>query len=327
MDVSAGVDTCFRVGFVRDIPYLSATPVWDQLSIVPVGATNGTLFFLVVNPLQSQNSAASVTVTVFARGGSNMDFGLLNSGVYCMTNGDPTSSHGPYPIEAAYSLQGKGATGNDGSVEPDFIELVPSSGAYPTDDIHFGERISSVRALMQKPFRLLTPPVVPTSVPTILPLGGLLPNGVGGTPIGVLSFAGWYRSMFSSFAASERYKVITKSATHHFGIGPASTTLSAYNWVNQMTPVSWIAENQGYEVLIPYYCQQKALPGNSVMSFTGGRCNVYQVLNATGNYDSTVAVTPAVYYSFGPDIRLGMFRFTPVVDIAPVTPAAATTVL
>jgi hypothetical protein len=303
-DVSAGGEKQFTVGYARDKPFLLNWLLPSSTTIVPQGTTNGQLAFRVVNPLQSQNSTASVTITILARAASNMEFAVPRNVINVTT----TSGQSMIPLDSAISYQG--ATGDEDDHSADVVELVPSSGAYPSDELLFGEKIESVRPLLQKFSKIYSG--VPTANLNVISIFGENRNLDYDTYR--WTFAMHYRNLYQGLAASERFKFITASdmwigATNSSGESPVPT-----QYVNDITPMTFCGQNRGAEVVVPYYGPAKwywagSVPDAATSSFKN---NLLWMFDASG----TVPTTPVtIYHAFGADIRVTCFHQVPKISL------------
>lgn len=320
-DVSSQNEHQFLVGFAREKPFI---PNWFHDFNSPLQypeAWNGSVHIRVINPLVSQSSAASVDVLVFARAGKNMEFSVPRSSFTAYNTLSTVQQ--TCQFEDLNILQG--ALGDDGAEEKEVHELVPSSGDYPSDALLFGERIASVRALMQKPCRLAYqgnwgPGVNPYS--PVAPMGPVSwdnPLSAINDPFArQTTFVSHYRVLFTGVAASERFKLFTQGDMW-VGVAPVNLEPSLIDFhanvaaslpirLSTLAPVTFAGPQRGAEFNVPYYQTEK---------FLFGRRN-YQIgsfyrYNAVFGYtnDPTVPLEVAVYHCFGPDIRLTCFRQVP----------------
>lgn len=305
IDVSAGSDHEFTVGYARDKPVLE-NQMMRVDTIQNYDYSNGRFVIRVVNPLQSQNDSSEVTGIVFARAAPDMEFGVPRSD--WIFPGDVSPAYWSNYV----SLQYQGATGDDDSGDNDKHVLVPQADPYPLDTILFGERILSVRSLLQKPH----------------PLSGI----DGGTSrayypfMGRISrladqvsfnFAEYYKVPFVGFATSERYKVFTPSNVKciftAYECGNAAAVPVA-PWYGAGV-ASYSGPNQGMEALMPYYANRKFFSPRFVWpsSTTTHYPNSVRCTNINVG-DTTLTSGREFYFSFGPDIRCAGFRQIPLMD-------------
>jgi hypothetical protein len=317
-DLGSGEEHTFTIGYARPQPYLPCAVINQDLTIVPQGYCNGQLAIRIVNPLTSQNETASVDILVFHRAGSNMDFAVPRNTVQY-----PVGEEGYLPTEISrgiWTLQG-GALGDDDNHEFKNHVLVASSGTYPADELLFGEKISSVRALMQKPSRVFwKEPVTLESV--IIPFMGTTPSGDDnrtGALTNHFTFDGYYRVLFVGVAASERWKFIPKNDCYIgacgisvFVVGDDDTPQNA-TVTSNMAPMTFCGANRGTEITIPYYYYKKFFPGprsSPVAETLVDRNNQFSFAPVAGGAVDEIAI----YHSFGPDLRVTNFRQVPKVQ-------------
>jgi hypothetical protein len=329
IDIAAGEEHAFKVGFARDAPYLQKAWITDDIAIVPISTCNGQIRFRVVNPLASQNATSSVNCFIFARPGQNMDFQLASTSSVYPNPADVPAGYVYSSILNGFRYQGNGALGDDGDNEPNQHELVSSSGDYPGETILWGEKISSVRALMQKPSRVLwragDAPNVGTFI-VMAPLGPIPFNDAALTNDSILNrvtWAGWYRVVFVGIASSERYKFIPRKGVF-LGAAPcytplASSSTNINNFTSTLAPVTWVGPNLGAEISIPYYQPQKYLAARRY--YTHSSANYIARQNAIYlTQNSNIVEEVVFYHSLGPDLRIVGFLQVPRVQFtgAPV---------
>jgi hypothetical protein len=312
--VTCGENKIYTIGYARAQPFVQNVFLSSQ-AIVNTNYTNGFLVLRVVNPLQSQNPDNVVIGHIFARAGANMEFAVPRDILRFPTPTDP--------FEASLNnFRYQGASGDEDDCSPERVQLVASSGDFPADKLFFGERISSVRALLQKP-TLIFPHFIGTGAPTAVflpPLGNLpISSGLGFEYLNSWTFAGWYRAAFTGFACSERIKVVAGNDNAYIGIGPRNisdgNTVSQLNHIPLTAPVSYKGETRGNEALVPYYTPRKFV----LSRYNFGQLSVEKMLRGTqitvlGSANQVVDMG-AVYHSFGPDIRVTGFRQIPGMKI------------
>lgn len=314
-DVSAGDEKVVKVGFARDIPFLQCVPMISS-TIQNYNITNGRLLFRVINPLTSQ-SDTPVDILIYAKASSNMEFSVPRSTFLNTLGMDPAE-------QALSTIAYQGASGDDDAHEVDMIELVPSSGDYPMEDLLFGERVHSIRALLQKPSRIIPNIVdgnpIDLGSQIIEPLGPSRATWDSLYPFRQLA-SGWnlnyhYRLPFTGFAASQRYKILPSGDCWIGGqpvnmqtlnyVNPAD--LGASTWVNELNPMTFCGQNKGYEIMFPYYNNKKyILSRESTEERYRTRFNVLRILPVP---ESAVPPT-AFYHAMGPDIRCVGYRYVP----------------
>lgn len=295
-DVSAAEQKILGVGYVREKPYLPCNLVNDEYAILPIGNTNGMLYFKVVNPIVAQDETV-VDILIFARAKSDMDFFLPRE---TFTSLDaPATGIATYPLRSSITYQG--ALG-DGTVVQDSYEIVPSSPAYPGDRLFAGEKVASARALMQKPSQLIT--LTATNTDFIYP--ALLPviNALSSVPF---TWAGYYKILFLGLACSERYKFFPQSECWIGASRGGGTSLP----ISTLSPMTCCGPNKGAEITVPYYQPLKF----QISRRTGALSASGSVPNTKINIRSPTADNKVVvYHSFGPDIRTTCFTQVPVIN-------------
>lgn len=315
-DIGSGEEHTFRIGYARAQPYLPKAVINEDVLIVPQGYTNGQIIIRVVNRLTSQNATSTVDVLIFHRAGANMDFALLQNTFSYPDIAVPANGYIQSDLSEAFiTLQG-GALGDEDNHDVTTHDLVPSSGNYPGDDILYGEKISSVRALLQKPSRLFRTGVQVQKM--VLPWMGYVPsndNGASGAYYNKFTYSGYYRCLFVGIAGSERYKFIPRDDCFIAAAPVAKLTIAAAesNEVSPLAPTSFVGPNKGHEILIPFYSDCKFAMANRFyqpnLSYT--RNNMMWIIPKVS---SEVIPEVVVYHSFGPDLRITVFRQVPKIE-------------
>jgi len=202
------------------------------------------------------------------------------------------------------------------------IILVPKATEYPADSLLFGERIRSVRALLQKPSKIGTAAFSFGTQFEAIPY--LFQNP--GTVIGPSNYyapwtwVGYYKNLFTGLAASERIKIFP---LYDCWLGASRfsvvSNLAVTSSVSTMAPITFCGANKGAEFNIPYYYNKKYYPcriNRDVTSVNGLPITKVVVdshlLADPGDRNNTVT-----YYSLGPDIRATCFRQVPTVSLYP----------
>lgn len=326
MDVASGEEHQFTVGYARDQPYLQKAYITPDVAIVPAGFANGQLRFRVVNPLVSQSETADVQILVFARAGANMDFAFPASTI---AYSHLITGYVYSDISNAFTLAQGGALGDEDNHEEKPHVLVDSSGDYPGDELLWGETVSSVRALMQKPTKLRfknTPGTTPRTIK--MPVLGVppgMPTPAAYVFLSDFSWANWYRVLFTGIACSERYKFFPRGPCM-LGAAPMFSPISGAiaTKVSTLAPMTFCGPNRGAEFTLPYYEPEKYLLGRRFYS-TGvapyqQRVNVWHISPVDA---ATTTPEVVLYHSYGPDIRVVGFRQVPAVYF-PMLPADLT---
>jgi len=223
------------------------------------------------------------------------------------------------PITGAIILQG--ASGDDDSHEEEPVVLVQPSADYPMEDLLFGERVESVRSLMQKPCQVKYIAEDSKSW-CFTPLGPLqtVANHMDSTMNVAFTWAGFYRVLYTGIACSERFKIFPRDSSW-WGAEPIfrqSFGTELKPAVGPLAPMTFAGPNLGAEFVIPYYSQRKYLlawQGGNTLDIAGyyESFNVERLnrINASDRDGGLNLASPAAYYSFGPDIRATCFRQVP----------------
>lgn len=183
---------------------------------------------------------------------------------------------------------GPGSTNlGDGNQEEVYYTLIPSDSGYPGDDIHFGETITSLRAMMQKPYQLVN---IPGGSAKLTPYNYLF------------SYCDYYSRPFIGVAASVRYKIFPQAATWiSIARIPASQTTTTSIVNPTLAPTTYSGPNLGVEVLVPYY--EPVRYEKHYATYDAAGTNItYDMIRQwkpTGTFTEMVC-----YKSYGPDIRV-----------------------
>jgi len=298
VDIQPGEDYHFKIGFAKDTPYCSSRIYNDLILIPPVDATNGFFIIRILNPLVSTASTDSTKVSVFVRH-SNVQFALPRDCTW-FPIADNTLVFDS--LRDRITLQGKTIGEGSGIVTREYT-LYPDSNvsASALSDLYTGETVLSVRGLMQKLSQYTT-----LSARTAVPGFSLIPR----TSV-PFTWAGYYSSMFTGIACSERWAIPACSASNQ-SFGAARLPIGSFGITSAtptMAPMSTSTTgNQGMEFLIPYYTPRKfERPWNY------GSTSTETVTLSFNNVSLGTMATYNRYYSFGPDIRLAGFRMLPLV--------------
>jgi hypothetical protein len=313
-DVATSEEKDFVVGFARDQPFLTVNPITDALTLIPVGSTNGRLILRVITPLVSPNpDATAVDVLIFARARSNMEFAMPGRNIV-FRNPDG-SGLANFSILTNVFLQG--ASGDGDNNVADSITLVNPSGFYPGDELLFGEKIESVRALLQKPSQLFgntndLTDAYETKRLTFFQLG-FIPCIAAPDDYQFWTWQGWYRSMFTGLACSERFKIATSLPAWAAAVAADITSLPLVGTELPSTLAPWsncTDTSKGHEVQIPYYSPRKYVLAYDVTPAGGRRTEVYLQNGPQANNRFVI------FYSYGDDIRVVGFRQIPTVNFS-----------
>lgn len=281
-------DLQFTVGFASDRPYLG-TQFMDMTGILSTDNYNGLLNIDVLNPLLSQTAVSSITMSLFARA-KNMDF--------------------QRPIEVVSSVNGGGITSSDLTVDVTFqgktryVDFIPSAEE-PTDKLYWGERILSMRAMMQKPTRITAQAALSgVNIPCPAPL----PNGGSS----YFTHASHLTAPFVGVASSERYKVFIDGLTGGPPLVAFTKTTTGERLITQIPNLATVqsASNGCAEASLPYYTPRGyVFPRNNGFASTGNP-DFARLSLVRGTADW------AIYYSYGPDIRIAEFKTIPAITFA-----------
>jgi len=297
-DVSTSQYIDLTIGFANKKPYLQNRLITEEMVILPLGASNGYLSIKVVNPLMAQDSLAGTNICIFAKAGKDMDFAMLRDElIYIDGAGDPSR----YEIKTSLVLQ-SGALGDDEEEDKTSTVLVPKADPYPSADLLFGERIASIRALLQKPCNIDSriidqmcyfPPLFYTP---------------GATIDAYFTYTGYFRACFVGMAASECFKIFPNAGCWLGAYPRILLGGTNINRIGALSPMTYCGQNLGAEFRIPYYGETKYLRGCDNLPNDVGRNNAIVMQNT-----SVDNVTTVMYHSCGPDIGATMFRQIPTV--------------
>lgn len=336
-DIETGSEWSVNVGYVHPRPMLEVYPHIFTPVIVSSEGCNGFLSLTVATQLRSQaTSAANTTIFVFARC-RNAEFAVLRTlAIFNDENGEVT--HGDFALHVG--LQGPdGALGDDKTSEKVVEDLVPIPTPLNVTDIMIGEKFSSVRMLMQKFSKIYMNDMADITAtrrafvchfPPIPHAGAdddfwNEAEANGSNPI--MTYYGYYSSMYAGVAGSVRYKFLTAASAARFryiGVAPVGlegSSLASFGitGTDQVSPSpldpGYIPSSyQGVEITVPYYgkylyeyrySEQNCAAFNGVDSIR--RVNVIQFLPNTKN-NTASAANFAMYIAGGPDIRIHRFR-------------------
>lgn len=341
IDVTAGIDRSFLVGYQKNLPCCESSIITGSFpTVVRTNTINGTLRCNVIQPLTGAIESASTTIYVFARAGANMQFGVPKVQEVC-DNNSGVAEIGDFTT--AYHLQAsKGALGDEEhELEP--MILVESSGEYDSKDILWGEDIKSVRSLMQKfshvPYLTFNQPVNTGIYLSHFPIIPTSNNSTTSYPASFAGFyfnwAGWYKPLFTDIAGSIRWKFINLtniSVTTQFT--PIMPTY-AFNSMNTpsgftivppiglypptLAPMWPVRQGEAEEVAIPYYGQYKwqiarTIPNLVVGSLSdpSNKIDMITFYGDKGTGTGLNSTNSGTYYNaMGPDVRCSTFRFVP----------------
>lgn len=325
-----------RVGYARERPVLDCqliSPVYPP--IIPYESScNGSLSFIVQNPLVAAQAGSDVSILVFARAAENMQFMHLRDNFPYLD--DLVINPHTMRNTVQVVLQ-SGAVGDDVGSKME-MDLVPSSGPYPIAKILAGEDIRSIRGLLQKPcwmpfdastdgtstFNGANEEALTLSVSHFPPTPYSNGNHTSGS-LAPFSHAGYYSALFVGIAGSTRYKIL---GIHNIGGGawvaqayplarpytPGNTYLNtgAISFLSPLQQLTW----QGAEFTVPYYGTQKYYSPRTVAGTADEIPRDALVVGCRG-YNSAIPVYFQYFQSCAPDTRVNYFRWTPRLFIRP----------
>lgn len=199
----------------------------------------------------------------------------------------------------------------DVPVAKEEINLVPIPGVFPSELGCFGEKINSVRALLQKPSQLKS---VTCDNTTIILLQGdfVAPNNaVSNDFSSVFTYLGYYKTLYVGLAGSTRVKIFTSQPCF---TSTALIKLQANSdngdYIPTMGPMNYTGPLQGSETIVPYYFNQLYVQSwnDRGKNFRETRTIMIRV-QVLG--EGTTKIIP--FISKGPDIRGTCFRQVPPV--------------
>jgi hypothetical protein len=321
-DVEAGSEYTFRIGWNQQVPMLQN----NGLSYAGAASTmysNGFIYFRVVSQLQAVGGTAPITCVLMARVTDDFEFGMPKTTDKFLSDSGSTTAAG-----YAYTFQGKNVGDEEDGQDDEIFDLVPNSGPYPCLAIHIGEKISSVRALMQK-FSLIDIPSLSSaqitgvynpsypSPATYGTAGTVWFDGAAATQA-PWTWTGYYSVMFTGRRGSQRYKVTSAGPTIT-SIGMLSdfaqnhtlitnTSRAFTTSIQNVGSASIAIQNTntgGAEFTVPYYDSRL------------WRSCVYPDIVTSGSTRVDYMVSPSstgtfyVYVAAGPDTTMIRFRRTP----------------
>lgn len=303
-DVSEGQDLEFSVGYARERPYLRNQIIREIMAIVPFAdSTNGNIQIQVVNPLISQSSSSTATVLIFARAAQNMDFFLPRDKLQWL---DSSLQPAAFDIRSQVTLQA-GALGDE-TGQNQVVKLVPPSAPFPGDELFSGEKIMSLRALLQKPSLSLRYNVQEV---TTYRWQERMINKLNVPAFQFFTYQGFYAAPFVGLACSERVKMIPQT-NGFFGASRGEMSAPLPLTTNTLAPMTFTGMNRGSEFQIPYYYPEKFVR-TFVQPEGTGSLDLWSY-NTTSQLPNGSFPSYQVYYSYGDDIRATCFRQLPIVS-------------
>jgi len=306
-DVTTGNIHNLTVGYAREDPFLQNRLFTMDMPIKPYFACNGQLIIRVVNPLLAQATGADTKIFVYARALPNMEFAVPRDEIGYMNEGeDPVS----FPIQSTVRLEGGALGDSDSPIGETTGVLVSPSNPIPSHALYFGEQVSSVRALLQKPSKLNVIEMLGT---VIVPQFLWAPGVVVSPPLDtetVWTYVGYYKNLFVGLAASERFKAFPARGAWigacRFARQPTSDPSL---FTPTMCPMTYAGPGLGAEFVIPYYYPRKYVVCRATQDSDPSATNWTSLVAYPANGEEGVKVI--WYHSLGPDIRATCFRQVP----------------
>jgi len=296
--------------------------------------------------LVGATATSSVDILLWSRPGKNFQFGVPQTE---FLNYSVPLAASTVPLGTITYQGGLGPIGNDDFQTVEH-ELVPSSGDFATSELMWGETIKSVRMLMQKPV-LLSMGVKTAGTGTDTPLSQLLflhkPLNKNYRLTHPATFANQYMFdqffdlsqhcmlMFLGIATSMRYKVLPMDPVNFDWAATSITHFPSDNYSYTATDqrhfgtetFGWLSKENSVETTVPYYGAFKyeivdLMPFHTSTNFQPDpRGNLRFDLLRTS--DAALGTHADVYYNVarccGPDLRLGVFRGTPLIVLVSET--------
>lgn len=290
LDVTSATVYDIQVDYASASPALPLEYFSDAVPLVPIASCNGGLAIRVNNPLVSQNPVDLVNVAVFVRF-RNVQFSVPRS--FLRTYDEDGDSVNAWQIGVHFEGKAK----DSDHTEPIKIPLLVTAQEDYPHDIVAGERISSLRAMAQKPSRLYS------NTPNVF-------VGWGG-----MEFTPWFWNYttttaymalapFAFAAASERIKVLPETDTWvSIGVVNLKDFSTASTKAPETGAMTWTGATKGAEASIPYYFPARGRHRPRIGDATGLNQRMISVW--------TSGVKALTYYSLGPDIRVGPFSGLP----------------
>jgi hypothetical protein len=271
---------CFTDFYALDTP----------MDLADYSTLNGYLRVRCINPFAGTLCGQEIKVIVMAAAGDNMEFAQPVDNVVI----EGELNYWGADIDISNVLQ----SGTVGADAPSMlsIALVPPTGEYPVSDILCGERILSVRALMQKPSPCWDGPA-----PVYETTRSLNHNPFRARD--PLNYMNYFGTMFLAFAGSIRYKYIVvedDSDLHEaLWISP-SLSFGGSMPLAQVNPTT-----NGMlvttEVTVPYYHNEKFVPAYKNTVLRDEMTTATMAVGSSLNQE-------VLYKCAGPDMRLTTFR-------------------
>jgi hypothetical protein len=173
-------------------------------------------------------------------------------------------------------------------------------------------------------------PIQSLSSAAMMPYGN---PSIGSGLFSEFNYVGYYRPLFVSIAGSTRYKIVNACSLAGFplcayggaaaytipaGLGYSSLTTATYATPN-MCPTQPMRQGDGVEVTVPWYSNERCQRARDFTKTTAANyaINLRQdmiVIGPNQRISTATGWLPAFefYTAAGPDLRLGRFRFVPV---------------
>lgn len=252
---------------------------------------------------------------VWYRCAENMDFREPRESINNVFLATPAT----FPMESV-RLQG---LGDMDEVDEEVIEF-GNSGPYAPDMVNFpGTGVRSVRALMQKPSRMLLNSTYITAYNTVkgtlavrVPVLGFLPSSTPGSGSfdPVFTWAGYYRGMYAAVASSERFGILTTVGCTSGAARVAPGTSGQFGSVGcSLMPFQFADGGQSF-TNVPWQAAHRFFNGASQDSPTVANTSATMVVAAPLASVGAQVNDFALYHSFCDDLRLGRFMQTPLID-------------
>lgn len=351
--IDAEATMCYKinVGYAKSEPMLSNVPMPRYTVQVSYesGARppniNGYLSLQVVNSLEGPEASLDTQIFIFAACDPDLEFAVPRTNIPMTNDAGTIWSQPNFNDRIRFQA---GAMGDSGCVDMEY-DLVPKN-AYNVSGTCSGERIESVRALMQIPsqnaFAYTSPATTPYNT-LFLPhfqLGmfngqttGYIPENFSGISF---NWTGFYKCFFHAISGSARYKLAGSadllsdsgailSSTYDVFVSHQTKYLGFHptiDWPSTVSPMFRVSTGfDGAEVVVPWYNNLRyELP--SIKRSTGGarpnrfddqRYDSIHIFFKQKDFSlpagSTYSCALTVFQSAGPDLRLGRFARCPTI--------------
>lgn len=326
VDVACAQPIEVNVGYNNSAPmclqdfYSMSTP----LSPSDSQTLNGYLRVKASAPFTGSVPGEVIRVLVFVAAGENMEFGCPTD--VTLFEGEPLVIGSDFDVQTYLHSGVVGADGQDSQS----VSLVPSSGTYPIEENLMGEKISSVRALIQKPSLAAYMPNINDSDAR----NGVIPMSHSPRLWLCSNYFDYYGSMFLGFAGAIRYKALvdvtrsqSTSALSPWGSVSYSTALtpafSTSDAIFGSAPTVEVAPVLNPPVLateytVPYYHRKLYVPAYKANSVRRDVMTFPATPVVSSETGIKARVNMALYRSAAPDARLVFFRAQNVFSFLPV---------